>query len=249
MSKSESKSALPDSESLQQKKMESGPQDTTLTDVNRQPPPGVVAASTRTIPLRLTKGRQRATMLGHASTAVILILLGVEGLLNGEGAHLLVSIIDIVIGSMVLVFMRRELDHEGGHGGIRWVDILAGVMILWEAWHKYNPAKGFQPATLVLIIGVITIALGVFHGRIPKTRRLVLEPDGFLIRTSPFRRLRLRWKEITGIVVSDSLLTAVMKTGGKRTISLKSIVNHEELRKAIEEYAPGISSLPPAPRR
>lgn len=248
MSNTDSKSSLPDSEFLQHTKVESGQQSTTSSDVIRQTPPEVVMIPTKSIPLRLTRGKQRATMLGHASTAVILILLGVEGLLDGEGAHLLVSITDIVIGSIVLISMRRELNHKGGHRGIRWVDILAGVMIIWEAWHKYNPAKGFQPAALILIIGLITIALGVFHDRIPKSRRLVLEPDGFLIRTSPFRRLRVRWKEISGVVISDNMLTAVMKAGGRRTISLKSIVNQEEIRKAIEEYAPDVNPVPPVGR-
>ncbi|MGH7451649.1 MAG: hypothetical protein ACRENG_09915 [bacterium] len=128
-----------------------------------------------TIYFKPTKRVKFARSFNHALVGVLLVILGIESLSHRETEHLVFAVLGIVAGAAVFISFVREMRKpaEAKHHGIHWFDIFAGIVILLEAWHKYKPDKGFQPATLLVLVGVLTFPWGFF---MPSSRSSPVSP-------------------------------------------------------------------------
>jgi len=162
---------------------------------------------------------------------VLLLLMGIESLSHGDSEHLVFALLGIGAGAALIIsFIRdmRQSAHAAPHG-VHWFDIFAGIVIGLEAWHKYKPEKGFQPATLLFIVGVITFLLGIFHGKLSRLARLTCDENGLLARTSPFHKLQLGWKDIAAVQATNNAIQITTANDERRKISLRRVENKNEV--------------------
>ena len=184
-----------------------------------------------TIYFKPTKRVKFARSYNHAVVGVLLFILGIESLSQSETEHLIFALLGIIAGAAVFISFIREMRKpaETEHHGIHWFDIFAGIAILLEAWHKYKPEKGFQPATLIALVGVLTFLMGLFHAKLAQLARLTCDETGLLARTSPFHKVRLSWKDIAAVQSVDSAINFTLKNGQQRAIKLRRIENRNEV--------------------
>jgi hypothetical protein len=109
-----------------------------------------------------------------------------------------------------------------------WFDISSGIVILLEAASRYKTYKGFQPAHLLALAGVLTILKGVFADKFPRRRRIVLSDKGIFARRSPFISFSLEWTEIKSIHSTPLALSFLLKVG-KKVLHLKRVENRSEV--------------------
>ncbi|MCG3118241.1 MAG: hypothetical protein ALAOOOJD_00404 [bacterium] len=174
-----------------------------------------------------TKRKKFARSFNHVLAGVLLLLLGVENLSQHGREHLIFAILSILAGAAVLVAFVRELRqsaHPEPHG-VNWVDVFAGIVILLEAWHKYKPEKGFQPATLLFIVGIVSLGFGIFHGKLAKFARLHCDANGFFARMSPFKKLQMAWQDIAAVQLEPSAIHITAKNQRRHRLSLRLVEN------------------------
>jgi hypothetical protein len=187
--------------------------------------------------LHPTRGLRLRLSMAHAVPGLVLLMTGITGL-REEGLHPL-PIAEVAAGAAVLIAVAREVRRhsEGGHGAVGWVEIFAGLMLMVEAWHAHRPGAGFQPATLYVVAGLLTIAIGVGYARIPRVRKMVLNDDGFHIRTSPFRRLGMPWREVVSFETGPREIAVRTRDGKRHAIGLGMVENREEVAREFAAWA------------
>jgi len=184
-----------------------------------------------TIYFQPTKKLKFARAFNHLVPGALLLLIGIESLSHGDSEHLVFALLGIGAGAALIIsFIRdmRQSAHAAPHG-VHWFDIFAGIVIGLEAWHKYKPTKGFQPATLLFIVGVLTFLLGIFHGKLSRFARLTCDENGFVTRPSPFHKLQLGWKDIAAVQVENNAIQITSVNGENRKISLRRVENKNEV--------------------
>jgi len=187
--------------------------------------------------LHLTRSSRVALRANHVFPAVMLILVGVEGLLEGGGEGFIRPVIEIVVGAAVLFAVRRELKRDRAiHTGVGWFDVFAGLMIIWEGIGKLHAGRIFQPGALLVLTGVATIAIGLFHRRFAGIRSLRFSPEGFHITLSPLRRLKIRWTDLSKIDSRGDSVMITLVGGRTRRISLRRIENRSDVTQAINTH-------------
>jgi len=180
-----------------------------------------------TIYFQPTKKVKFARAFNHLVPGMLLLLIGIESLSHGDDEHLVFALLGIGAGAALIIsFIRdmRQSAHAAPHG-VHWFDIFAGIVIVLEAWHKYKPEKGFQPATLLFIVGVITFLIGIFHGKLSRFARLTCDENGFLVRTSPFHKLELAWKEVAAVQAANNAIQITTANDERCKISLRRVEN------------------------
>ncbi len=184
-----------------------------------------------TIYFQPTKKVKFARAFNHLAPGMLLVLMGIENLSHGESEHLVFALLGIGAGAALIISFIRDMRQSAhaAHHGVHWFDVFAGIVIGLEAWHKYKPEKGFQPATLLFIVGVITFLLGLFHGKLSVSRRLTCDGNGFLARTSPFHKLELAWKDIAAVQTSNDAIQITAINGENREINLRRVENKNAL--------------------
>jgi hypothetical protein len=184
-----------------------------------------------TIYFKPTKRVKFVRSFNHALAGVLLMILGIENLYHRETGHWVFGLLAIVAGAAVFISFVRDMRKpaEAEPHGIHWFDVFAGVVILLEAWHKYKPGKGFQPATLLVLVGVLTFLMGLFHAKLAQLARFTCNETGFLARTSPFHKLQLAWQDIAAVQSADSAISLTLKDGQHRVIKLRRIENKSEV--------------------
>lgn len=187
--------------------------------------------SENTIYFHPTKKVKFARAFNHLMPGVLLLLMGIESLSHGDTEHLVFALLGIGAGAALIISFIRDMRQtsHAGHHGVHWFDIFAGIVIGLEAWHKYKPEKGFQPATLLFIVGGLTFLLGLFHGKLSRFARLACNKNGFLARTTPFHKLQLAWKDIAAVQTADNAIQITMANGEARKISLRRVENKKEV--------------------
>ena len=187
----------------------------------------------RTIQLHPTARVRRGQQLQHALPALLLIWLGVEELLGGELAHPWVTWLGLIAGSVLLVLLKRNWSRpEHSHGLVDWYDVVAGVVIIIEGYHKIHQGHWFQPGTLTVGLGVAVILMGVFHRQLAARRQLAIDAGGFLLRRRPFGGLRMRWSDLQAVKLDGT--TLCLRTDGSETrVSLRRIENRDQVLKEL----------------
>lgn len=184
-----------------------------------------------TIYFQPTKKVKLARAINHLVPGMLLFLMGIESLTHGDTEHLVFALLGIGAGAALIISFIRDMRQpaHAEHHGVHWFDIFAGIVIGLEAWHKYKPEKGFQPATLLLIVGVITFLLGLFHDKLSQFARLTCDENGFLARTSPFHKLQSAWKDITAVQAENTAIQITTTNNQHRKLSLRRVENKKEV--------------------
>ena len=187
--------------------------------------------------LHPTRGMRFRLSLNHTFAGLLLLATGIGGL-GEEGRHIL-PWAEILVGAAVLTAIALELRKPEGaaHKGVRWVEILAGIMLFVEGLHARRPGGIFQPALFYGIAGLVSIAIGTNAIRVSRMRTLVLDDAGFSIRTTPFRRLELAWKEIASYEALPDGLHVTTRDGERHTVRLRMVANRGEVTRTFAEYA------------
>jgi uncharacterized membrane protein YobD (UPF0266 family) len=190
-----------------------------------------------TIYFQPTKRKKFARSFNHVLAGVLLLLLGIENLSQHGSEHLIFALLSILAGAAVFIsFVRemRQLAHTKPHG-VNWVDLFAGIVILLEAWHKYKPEKGFQPATLLFVVGVATFCIGLFHAKLAQLARLRCDANGFFARMSPFKNLQLAWQDIAAVQLEAAVIRITANDRRQHKLSLRSVENKNEITAFFDE--------------
>ncbi len=196
---------------------------------------GAVMAE-RTLKLNLTESARRGQMMYHSMPGIMLIVYGVSALLEGHSEHLWVDILGIVAGAALLISLRRELKSKGhGHSRVAWFDVLAGIVVIIEGYHKLHPGRWFQPGTLLMLVGVMFILIGIFHNRLNALRRLTCTDEGFKVRTRPIRSFSGLWKDIKSFALDGNSLVIQHKDNSTEKHSLRRIENRAEMLGVLNE--------------
>ena len=153
--------------------------------------------------------------LNHAIPAVGLLMVGGQALLAGvHGVELAVAVVEVVAAALVVGTIGHSARQARAHGraglhhghGVDWVDIAVAALLFVEALEKWHARHHIARPTILL--GFITLALGLFHGRLMARtsgrRSLRVSDEGIYVGGPPFRALRAGWKEIAAIAVTPS---------------------------------------------
>lgn len=191
----------------------------------------------RTLQLKLTERARRAQMLFHATPGLYLILNGVSAILSGHAAHLWADILGIVAGLALLIALKREFTAKHhAHGKVAWFEVLVGIVVMIEGFHKLHHGKSWiQPGTLLMLVGVMFILIGIFHNKLSGQRRLTCTPSGFKLRIRPIRSFSGEWKDIKSFALEGTSLVIKLKNDSVTNHSLRAIENRTEVLNVLNE--------------
>ena len=191
----------------------------------------------RSVKLHLGQRQKRALLINDTYPGILTVLAGISMLQSGQSS--LLGGASIAAGFMLVAFGVKEWRSSPGEPqhGVQWFDVLGGVVTIVNAFAIYKPTKGFQPATLYFFAGLVIIAKGVYASKLPGKRRLTITKDGFKIRTSPFRVLKMPWNDIALLTVNKSKVRVTTKDDSERGISLRRVANSSEATAVLIDSA------------
>lgn len=192
--------------------------------------------SRTTIHLKPSKLKQRFQVINDAFPGVILLFSGLEVLLDHGFIPSIIPYISVVVGIVVIRSAIEELRHRNIHRKLNWFDISGGCVILIEAASRYKSYKGFQPAHLYFLAGLVTILRGIFSEKFPKMRRVVLSDDGIFARTALLRWVSCSWADLLRIDRSTNAIVFV-RENHNTTLNLRRVENRAEVIERIVEAA------------
>jgi hypothetical protein len=216
------------------------------------------APETRTIRVRDRRVMAaNVSDLGTNAIAAFGVLSAVSGALPvTTAAGAIIAAAEAVAGVALLVAivgelreMRAGVDHDVG--GIAWVTLFAGVVLIAECVQSYYE-KGRVPRPAA-VSAAATLVLAFFTPRLKRRRAeehvLRLDAAGMLIRTGKFRRFSAAWSDIAALRRDGTTLRVDLRDGRTRTVRLRTISNRDELFAALSDAAAehGIPSATPAP--
>lgn len=185
----------------------------------------------------------RTQALQHALVGFTLLLTGLDGLRRPEGSSLLAGF-EILSGLLLFLAAAREVRgrRHGGGAVVSIVDILAGVAATAEGLHRAH--RGSHALHFVYYaLAAVMLLRGALHGRIAGIRRLELDPRGFMLRNSPFRSVRGRWRDLHDVRDTPEAIEFTLADGPPRRFSLSDLENAEEARKAFLGYPESLVAL------
>ena len=187
------------------------------------------------IVLRPTRRFMLAQRVNHIVPAVTLLMAAVEGLAGEHPKSLWLTAVEVLVGGGLLLVLVR--DFRGGesvrHSRVSLFDVIAAAVIFLEAVHRYNPAKGFQPATMYFVIAGATLMIGLLHHRLAGWVRAELDDVGFSVRTRPFRPLRMAWRDVAAMGRRGDKLVVCAVSGRRSKANLRGCANRDEVFAAL----------------
>jgi hypothetical protein len=187
---------------------------------------------------RPTRKAKVAKSINHVFAGVLLLLYGLLSLLRHESDHLFLDGLSVAAGAALLFsfFCEIRRSQKAEHHRIGWVDVCAGIVILLEAWHKFNPAKRFQPAVLLALVGIVTLLLGFFHHKLSRIARLKCDERGFFSKSSLWRGLHVRWTDVVAVEYEPAAILVTTRSGRNRRIGLRRYANKEEISEFFNRH-------------
>ena len=182
----------------------------------------------------------------HVSGGIPLLTIGLQKISIGE-SDWPIAVVEVILASVVLVlflrdvraFRRREAAHTKSHAAFGWFDMAVGALLMFEAFHGHHVKPGYLRPPF--FAGVVTIGLGLFHGRFrafQRRRRYVkFDPTGLEGRLGPFRRFSFAWTDLKSVETGQEQAVLIAKGGKRRTISLSRLNNGDAVRQAISDHA------------
>ena len=183
----------------------------------------------------------------HLLPAAPLLFAGVETLRHGpHGLELALAIFEIatsalLIGSVVreIHAARRPADPHAPHHahGVDWFHIFAAGVLIAEAAERWHLSHHWPRP--VLLTAVVTLGLGLFHGRIEagirSRRALRLSEDELYFSTRPWARFRARWADVTAIDVEPRAVTIHTRQRRTGRLDLGDLENAAAVRAALSD--------------
>jgi hypothetical protein len=197
-----------------------------------------------TVPLRSKRREigQALQKFQHAVPAVPLFFAGVQAIGNGERGFALalgffevatsVALIRTVVRE-IRVMGRPRVDTEHAHHGVDWVHIFAAAVLIAEVLEHYHLTGHIRRPTI--LTAIVTLGLGLFHGRLQGRRVLRVEDDQLHIADKPFRTFRARWADVTSIDVGEKYAQIKTVDGRERKLNLSDLHGAEHVRTALAE--------------
>jgi hypothetical protein len=202
-----------------------------------------------TVPLR-SKRRERAQAVQkfqHAVPAAPLLFAGLQAMSGGaHGLELALAIFEILTSVLLLGTVAREIrglrrsapqSAHAAHHGVDWVHIFAACVLVAEVLEHYHLTHHIRRPTL--LTAVVTLALGLFHGRLQRLseRRLVLrvEDEGIHVGGKFFQTFRAAWADVASIHVGDRNASIKTRDGRERRLNLADLHGVEQVRAALAD--------------
>jgi hypothetical protein len=210
------------------------------------------------VPLRSRRQKRAlaAQKFQHIIPAFPLLAAGVETLRHDpHGLPLILGIFEIATSALLIGSMIRELralraaaktahTPHAAHG-VAWFDVFAAGVLLAEAAQHFHETHHWKRP--VLLTAVVTLALGIFHGRIASwaddKRALKVSDAGLSIARRPFGLFRAGWGELQAIEIDDRYASILTRNGRVRRIDLHDAENADALRAALVEAQARLESL------
>jgi hypothetical protein len=182
---------------------------------------------------------RRTQLLNDFLPGFLLLLSGIDRLSTPNAEHSDLAWLNIVAGgaAMTAIIIEWRKQTTQVHTLINRIDLFVGIVLFVEGLNRYKSWKGFQPAYLYMFIGVVTILRGLFHAKLPKLRRIILDENGFIARTSLLRRKHLPWKDISSIRIADSFIEFTTQRNQSSRLGLRRIQNRDEIITALSNHA------------
>ncbi|HTU99130.1 MAG TPA: hypothetical protein VMF13_01225 [Luteitalea sp.] len=198
-------------------------------------------AETVVFTLRRIARVQKVQALRHVGIGLLLAWTGAGSLLDGHHASW-VDVVAIVAGLLLLgAFVREQRHATGAHAAhghrIGWVDVFAAAVTLVEAWHLAHLGKRGLPFAY-LLLAVLLLLIGLFHGRIQAARRLIVDDHGFDVRLMPWRRIRASWTDIASISAEHGIVSLVRANGHQERLDLTDSPERDRVIDTWLRYAP-----------
>ena len=194
--------------------------------------------TTTTIKLEPRLAHKRIQVINDALPGFILLLSGFEALTSKGFTSDIVPYLSIVVGLVVVRWTVEEFRRKAKPRTVKWFDVAAGCAIIVDAINRYNTHKGFQPAHVLILAGIVIILRGLYEEKFPRRRKVVLSDEGVFARTSPFRSLSCSWTDIEKIERNASGVVFILKSG-RKVLSVKRAENGVEIIDRIAEAAAG----------
>ena len=121
---------------------------------------------------------------------------------------------------------------SASHARVSLFDVVAAVVVFLEGVHRYNPGKGFQPATMYFLIAAATLVIGLQHHRLAALVRAEVGGGGFLLRTRPFRPLRMAWRDVAALERRGDTVVVRPSAAGVKA-NLRGCANRGEVFAAL----------------
>jgi hypothetical protein len=200
---------------------------------------------------------QLLSKLQHVCAGFPLLFIGVNRLVTDESDRP-IAVLEVAIATAVLVAFAQELRAEWRHSAkdpetaphpeVGWFDLAAGFLLIFEAFHGAHTKPGYlRPPFLA---GLVAIALGLFHRRLQNfahhRRYITIDDIGVELRSSPLRRLKIRWADLASIDLSEAKIVFHRTNGRRRSIRLSWYGNADAVRRAVADH-PASAALQVAP--
>jgi len=196
----------------------------------------------------LSRRQERGQLLqkmNHVIPAAGLAAAGARALAEGtSGLDLALAVVEIVTTAFLAVSIvqtlrarRQPASHHQKPHRIDWIDLWSAGVLFAEAAERWHVNHHLARPTI--LTALVTLALGLFHGRIlafgQSRRGLRISSDGVSVAGRPFRRFQARWPEIASITLSERFAEIRARPGRVRRIDLQDLHNADSVRAALED--------------
>lgn len=183
---------------------------------------------------------QRVQGARHAFIGLTLAAAGGQALADGHHVTW-IDYVALVSGTLLLVAFVREMRGALRHGahahhGINWVDVFAAAVTLVEAAHLRHLGRVRLPIAYALLAAFL-LGIGLFHDRLARIRRLIVDEDGFDIRLQPWKRVRRRWQDLATATADDTGITVTAHDGAVTRINLSDAPERASVIAAFMRHA------------
>lgn len=180
-----------------------------------------------------------AEQVGHMAAAVGVLGAAASQLpLRTPGEALLFAAECTAGAALAVVIVReaRQRFRKGGEErahGRNWVSLFAGAVLLLD-WYL-GVRGGGKLVSPSLIAAGIAFLQPRLDARARRHRALRITRDGLDLRLGRLRRLHARWRDVLRVEESGRELRLVLTDGGVRRISLRRVINREQVVQAALE--------------
>lgn len=207
-----------------------------------------------TVPLRSKRREQVQAFqkFQHAIPAVPLLMAGIQAIRDGEhGLALALGFFEVATSVALLGTVVREIRAMGrpkphtehAHHGVDWVHIFAAAVLVAEVLEHYHVTGHIRRP--MILTAIVTLALGLGHGRLQGRRVLRVEDDHLHVAGRPFRTLRARWADVSSIDVGEKYAQITTVDGRERKLDLSDLHGAEHVRTALAEAQRRVTAARP----
>jgi hypothetical protein len=188
----------------------------------------------RTVDLDAEGLLPRTDFIQTLQTFPAAMLLVMSGLDRWGSTGDLFGLAEVVVAAVAAALCIRQIKLRRRIGkGIRWIDLLAGLMLTAEAVDLIMAGK--RPGFLELPFGVITTVFAITRAKKPQARFLKVTNEGVEVRIIGLRRFTLAWSEIDEIRIEPRVIRFMRHRGGQRRIPKRWASNWEPLLAVVRE--------------